>query len=224
MTSIEQKRIRILVADDHTLVRQGIVRIIREEPDMEVVGEAGDGLETVAEAVRLRPDVILLDIGMPRLSGIEAARQIAQIDARIRILMLTVYDEEGFLFEALRAGASGYLLKGADVDELVSAVRSAHAGDVFIHARMTTKLVGEYLSRVASTGGSEAYRSLTPREKELLPLLAGDRSNSEIAALLYLSPHTVGTYRQRVMQKLDLHSKTELLRYALRRGIISLDK
>ena len=224
MTSKQQKHIRILLADDHTIVRRGIVRIIGEEPDMEVVGEVGDGLQAVEEALRLRPDVILMDIGMPRLSGVEAARQITQADPRIRVLMLTIYDQDSFLFQALQAGASGYLLKGADVDELTEAVRTVYAGEVFVHARMATKLVGDYLRRVWSGERMSDYEALTAREKEILPLLADDRSEQEIANLLNLRPNTVRTYRQRVMEKLNLHSKTELLKYALRRGLVSLDE
>ena len=224
MTNEKQTRIRILLADDHTLVRRGIVRIVGEEPDMEVVGEVGDGLQAVEEALRLRPDVILMDIGMPRLSGVEAARQITQADPRIRVLMLTIYDQDSFLFQALQAGASGYVLKGANVDELTEAVRTVYAGEVFVHARMATKLVGDYLHRVRSGERMSDYEALTAREKEILPLLADDRPEHEIADLLNLRPNTVRTYRQRVMEKLNLHSKTELLKYALRRGLVSLDE
>lgn len=224
MSNQSRRLIRVLLADDHTVVRRGIVRIVGDEPDMEVVGEVGDGLQAVSEALRLRPDVVIMDGGMPGISGIEAARQITHAAPDIRVLILTVYDQDSFLFQALQAGASGYLLKGVDVDELADAVRTAYAGDVVVHARMATKLVGDYLSRTRSGEGASEYAALTAREKEILPLLADDRPEQEIARLLDLSPNTVRTYRQRVMQKLNLHSKTELLKYALRRGLVTLDE
>lgn len=216
-------QIRVLLADDHTVVRQGIRRIIDGESGLRVVAEVGDGVQAVEEALQLRPDVVLMDIGMPRLSGIESARQIAEADPQIRVLMLTVYDQDSFLFQALQVGASGYVLKGADSDELIEAIRTVHEGGVFVHTRMATMLVSDYLSRVRSGERATEYETLTPREKELLPLLADDRPEQEIAELLNLSPTTVRTYRQRVMEKLNLHSKTELLKYALRRGLVSLD-
>lgn len=216
-------QIRVLLADDHTVVRQGIRRIIDGESGLQVVAEVGDGVQAVKEALQLRPDVVLMDIGMPRLSGIESARQIAEADPQIRVLMLTVYDQDSFLFQALQVGASGYVLKGADSDELIEAIRTVHEGGVFVHTRMATMLVSDYLSRVRSGERATEYETLTPREKELLPLLADDRPEQEIAELLNLSPTTVRTYRQRVMEKLNLHSKTELLKYALRRGLVSLD-
>jgi two-component system, NarL family, response regulator NreC len=216
-------RIRVLVADDHALVRRGLVHLINEEPGMEVVGDVGDGMRAVEEALSLRPDVVLMDIGMPRLSGVEATRQITQSDPHIRVLMLTVFDQDSFLFHALQAGASGYLLKGAEFDELIEAVRTVHAGNIFVYASMASKLVDDYLGRVRS-GEVSDYEALTPREREILPLLADDRAEQEIATLLSLSPNTVRTYRQRVMEKLNLHSKTALLKYALRRGLVSLDE
>lgn len=217
-------QIRVLLADDHTVVRQGIARILQEEADMEVVGEVSDGALAIREAERLHPDVIVMDIGMPGVSGIEAAKAITKSAPALRILMLTVYDRDDFLFRALEAGASGYILKGAAIDELLAAIRTVHAGETYIHPRMATKLVGDYLSRLEGGEGQDAYARLSTREREVLPLLAEDRTTQEIGDILHVSPYTVQTYRQRIMQKLDLHSKTELLRYALRRGLIPLEE
>ncbi len=224
MKRIEVKNapIRIFLADDHAVVRRGIARIIEEEEDMEVVGQAGDGVSAVDGIKTLRPDVAIMDIGMPGLSGIEAAKQAVQAVPTVRILILTVYDWDDFLFRALQAGAVGYVLKGADVDDLLRAIRTVHAGEVFVHPQMTTKLVGDYLSRLRSGEGQDEYAKLSAREREVLPLLADGRSNDDISAILSISPYTVQTYRQRVMQKLNLHSRSELLKYALRRGIIRL--
>jgi two-component system response regulator NreC len=216
--------IRVLLADDHTLVRSGIARIVAEEPGMKVVGEVGDGSAAVEAALRLRPDVVLMDVEMPGMSGIEAARQIVEADPSLHVLMLTMYDLDDVLFEALQVGAAGYILKGAAVDELLEAVRLVSAGDAYIGPRMTTRLIRDYVSRSRSSGVEDEYETLTAREQELLPLLADEQSNEEIARLLDLSPLTVRTHRQRVMQKLNLHTKSELLKYALRRGLISLDE
>lgn len=215
--------IRVFLVDDHTVVRLGIARIIQEEPDMEVVGETADGSQAV-EAVRaLRPDVVLMDIEMPGVSGIDSTKQIIEAVPDTRVLILTIYDRDDLLFRSLQAGAAGYVLKGAAIDELLGAIRTVHAGDLFIYPRMTTKLVGDYLARLEGGEGRDAYETLTAREREVLPLLAEDRPSHEIAGALSISPFTVQTYRQRIMQKLNLHSRMDLLRYALRRGLIRLE-
>ncbi len=190
---------------------------------MEVVGEARDGAEAVATALRLRPDVVLMDIGMPGVSGIDATRQITGDAPEVRVVILTVYDREDFLFRALQAGAAGYLLKGADVDDLLRAIRTVHGGEMFVYPRMTTKLVRDYVRRLPGGEGRDEYETLSAREREVLPMLADGRSNQEIAELLSISPHTVQTHRQRIMQKLNLHNRSELLRYALRRNLIHLE-
>lgn len=216
-----RRPIRILVVDDHTVVRRGIVHLLEEERGLEVVGEAGDGATALALARALRPDVVLMDIGLPDLSGIEVTRRLTAEIPEVRVLILTVYDRDDFLFRALEAGASGYVLKGADVDDLLRAVRAVHAGEVFIYPRVATRLVQDYLARFRRGEAQDEYQRLSPREREVLPLLAEGYTNEEIAARLHLSPYTVQTYRQRIMQKLNLHSRAELLRYALRRGLLS---
>ncbi|MBI4202395.1 MAG: response regulator transcription factor [Chloroflexi bacterium] len=223
MAEERAKGIRVFLVDDHVVVRRGIARIVQGEDDMEVVGEAGDGGEAVQAVLRLRPDVVLMDIGMPTVSGIDAARQIHEAVPDSRVLMLTVYDQEDILFRALQAGASGYVLKGATVDEVLRAIRTVYAGEVFIHPSMTAKLVRDYLNRLQSGDAQDESAKLSAREREVLPLLAEGLANQEIAQRLHISPYTVQTYCQRIMEKLDLHSRTELLKYALRKGLIRLE-
>ena len=173
--------IRILVADDHTIVRDGIAELLRGQPEMEVVGQAGDGREAVERTLALKPDVVIMDISMPVMSGLEAAAEIRDQAPDTKVLILTVHDQDEYLFEALRAGASGYVLKGADTAELVRAVITVNRGEFFIYPEMATKLVGEYLKSDGGSAGDEGYESLTPREREVLALIADGRSNAEAA-------------------------------------------
>ena len=216
-------RIRVFLTDDQPIVRRGISLLLQEDPHIEVVGEAADGWESVEGAQRLVPDVVLMDIDMPGMSGLEAAGRIIESVPGVSVLMLTIHDREDFLFQALQAGALGYILKAAHVDELLSAVRTVHSGEVFVYPRMATKLVGEYLRATRTDANGDGYAALSPREREVLPMLAENHSNQEIADLLHLSPFTVQTYRQRIMRKLDLHSRIDLLKYALRKRLVSLD-
>lgn len=218
------KSIRILVADDHVIFRTGLARIVREENGMDVVGEVGDGHLAVEAARRLRPDVILMDISMPGLSGIDSTVEIIKSLPDTKILMLTIYDEDEFLFRSLHAGAAGYLLKGADIDDLLRAIRTVDSGEIFIYPQMATKLVQEYLLGPNTELSSQEYKRLSPREKELLPLIADGRSDIELANALCISPYTVQTHRQRIMQKLNLHKRDELFKYALKKGLIRLDE
>lgn len=222
MMEHKDQKIRVYLTDDHTIVRRGIARLLNEEADMEVVGEAGDGAEAVQGVQQLRPDVVLMDIGMPGLSGIEATRQIMQTTPGVQVLIVTVYDQADLLFKALQAGAAGYILKGAEMDDLLRAIRTVRSGEVFIHPQMATRLVQDYLKRLEGGEGQDEYEKLSGREREILPMLADDRMNQEIAEALHISPYTVQTYRQRLMQKLNLHSRSELMKYALRKGIIRL--
>jgi|TARA_Y100000031_G_scaffold126471_1_gene143579 two-component system response regulator NreC len=216
-------RIAVFLADDQPIVRQGVALLLQEQMDIEVVGEASDGLETLESVQISNPDVVLMDISMPGTSGLEATRRLTKSIPGLAVLILTVHERGDFLFQALQAGALGYLLKTATVAELIGAIRTVYAGEVFIYPRMATKLVGDYLMRVQSGHTADTYTQLSLREREVLPLLAESHSNREIAGQLHLSPYTVQTYRQRIMRKLDLHNRTELLRYALRKELISLD-
>ena len=216
-------KIRVFLADDQPIVRRGIVLLLHEQEDIDVVGEAGDGDEAVEGVQRLQPDVILMGVDMPRMSGLDATRHITEAAPDVSVLILTIHDREDFLFQALQAGALGYILKTATAEDLMAAVRTVHSREVFIYPRMATMLVGDYLRRTQAAQGNDAYSNLSPREREVLPLLAESHTNHGLAEMLYLSPYTIQTYRQRIMRKLDLHSRTELQKYALRRRLISLD-
>src|SRR5512135_410128 len=196
---------RVVVVDDHTLVRQGIVGLLSSQPDIEVVGQAGNGQEAIAAAAELSPDVMLMDVSMPGISGLDATREIRSRQPDVQVLILTIHDREDYLYQALRAGASGYVLKGADVQDLLAAVRSAQRGEVYLYPSVTKTLVADFLRRGA--GGAEASDSLTDREREILTLIAQGRTTAEIATDLFLSPHTVQSHRDHIMTKLDLHSK-----------------
>lgn len=215
--------IRILVADDHTLIRRGIVGLIDAQADMEVVGEAGSGEEALHEARDRSPDVVLMDIGMPGVNGLAATRDIRKQLPSVQVLILTMHDREDYLFQALRAGAAGYILKGADVQDLLSAIRSVHRGEVYLYPTVTKKLLIDFLRRAESGDGQESFDHLTDREREVLQLIAQGKTTNEIARVLYLSPHTVQTHRDHIMEKLNLHRKAELIKYAIRKGIVDTD-
>ena len=215
-------RIRVLIADDHPLLRDGVRRILQDEEDIEVVGEASDGEETVARALELSPDVVLMDISMPGIGGLEATRQVRARNPSVQVLGLTVHENSAYFFSMLEAGAAGYLLKkDATSAELLEAVRAVHREGVYLHPTVARWLIRDRMSR----GGEERESplpSLTPRETEVLKLLAEGCSTREIAHQLHLSPTTVQTHRTNIMQKLNLHSRVELVKYALSRGLISL--
>lgn len=216
-------KIRILVADDHTLIRGGIVGLLNSQPDMEVVEEAGNGEEAVRKTAAASPDVVLMDIGMPGMNGLEACGAIKAQSPAVQVLMLTVHDREDYLFQALRAGAAGYILKGADVQDLLSAIRSVHRGDVYLYPTVTKKLLADYLRRVERGEDQASYDGLTEREREVLRLIAQGKTAMEIARVLSLSVHTVQTHRDHIMEKLNLHRKAELIRYAIRKGLVDAD-
>lgn len=217
------RKLGILLVDDHPMIRRGMFLILQGQTDMEVIGEASDGSEAIEAARRLKPDVVVMDIEMPHVSGIEATKIISDMNPNTSILILTAYDREDLLFQALQAGASGYVLKGMDAEDLLAAIRTVNAGDVCITPSMATKLVGDYLKSSSGGEDSDPYNRLSTREREVLPLLAEGNSQHNIAEMLHVSTYTVQTYRQRIMRKLDIHNGTELLRYALRKGLISVD-
>lgn len=215
--------IRILVADDHTLIRRGIVGLLNAQSDMDVIAEAGNGREARDLALQMRPDVVLMDIGMPDINGLEATRQIRTQLPDTRVLILTMHDREDYLFRAVRIGAAGYILKGADVQDLLSAVRCVYRGEVYLYPTVTRKLLSDYLRRVEAGEEHEGYDGLSEREREVLRLIAEGNTTAEIAALLYLSPHTVQTHRDHIMNKLNLHRKAELIKYAIRKGLVDAE-
>ena len=214
--------IRVLVVDDHRLIRQGIVGLLDSQPEIEVVGEGGTAREGVDLAASLAPDVILMDISMPGGTGLEATRTIRASQPDVRVVILTMHDREDYLYEALRAGASGYVLKGADVQELLQAVRSAARGEVYLYPGATKSLIDDYLRAVRGTPGRDPYERLSDREREVLRLIAQGRTTAEIALDLGLSPHTVQSHRDHLMAKLELHSIAALIRFAVARGLVEL--
>jgi DNA-binding NarL/FixJ family response regulator len=213
--------VRILLADDHTLVRQGLKRIVEEHPDWSVVAEVGDGREAVRQAVELRPDVAVIDIGMPQLNGIEAARQIVKRAPDVRVLMVSMHADDAHVAQAIEAGATGYLLKDSADTDLVDAVTAAIRGKSFFSPAVAAILLDECRRSLARRGVTDRYESLSDREREVLQLVAEGHSNKAIADLLGISPTTVETHRAHVLEKLDLHSVAEVVLYAVRRGIIS---
>jgi DNA-binding NarL/FixJ family response regulator len=214
-------RIRVMLADDHAVLRAGLRALLSAEPDMEVVGEAGDGQETVRLATQLRPDVVVMDIAMPGGGGLQATRAIRAQKLPSKVLILTMHAEEQYLLPVIEAGGSGYVLKTGADSELIEAIRVVHRDEVFLYPSAAKLLLGKYLAR--GEGGDVAYDGLTPREREVLRLTAEGYTGQEIADRLVLSPKTVDTYRQRVMEKLNLHHRSELVKYALRKGFLQAD-
>jgi len=211
--------IRILLADDHALVRRGVRLILDSEPDLTVVAEAGDGAEALALARVHAIDLAVLDVAMPRLTGLQAARELARRSPRTRILLLSMYDNDQYFFEALRAGASGYVLKSVADRDLVEACRAVVREEPFIYPAALTALMREYLQR-AGRGEALPGSVLTAREAEVVKLIAEGRSSQEIAALLVISVKTVERHRANVLQKLEIRDRTQLTRYAIRTGLI----
>jgi two-component system response regulator NreC len=216
------KKIRLLLADDHTVLRAGLRMLLNAEPDMEVVGEAGDGAEAVERALELKPDVVLMDITMGGMSGLAATRVIRDRLPETQVLVLTMHDDEEYLRQMLEAGAAGYVLKRAANAELTVAIRAAHRGEVFLYPSFTKVLLGDLVRK----GGpkqqpqQDSYELLSQREKQVLRLVALGYSNKQIARQLFLSVKTIETYRARLMKKLSLKSRAALVRYALRKGLL----
>ncbi|MCM1974387.1 MULTISPECIES: response regulator transcription factor [Streptomyces] len=210
---------RILLADDHHLVRRGVRLILDSEPDLTVVAEAGDGAEAIEAARRHRPDLAILDIAMPRLTGLQAARELSRSQPDLRILMLTMYDNEQYFFEALAAGASGYVLKSVADRDLVEACRATMRGEPFLYPGAVNALVRNYLDRLRE-GQSPPARAITDREEEILKLVAEGHTSQEIADILVISVKTVERHRANLLQKLGLKDRLELTRYAIRVGLI----
>jgi two-component system response regulator NreC len=214
--------VRILLADDHAILREGIRVILESQPDLEVVGEASTGREAIAAVSDLRPDLVLMDLTMPDINGMEATVAIKRTHPAVQVLVLTMHDSHEQFFRLLQAGASGYVLKGGGKSELLTAIRAVAQGGVFLHPSLAKRLVGDYLRHV-ETGEEAAQDKLTEREAEVLRLIAEGRTSREIAESLVLSPNTVERHRQNIMAKLGLHSRADLIKYAIRRGIVDLD-
>lgn len=213
--------IRVLLVDDHRVVRLGLRTLLESELDIDVVGEAGNGVEAVAAAQALLPTVIVMDISMPEMDGLEATRRIRATCPDTHILILTVHAQERYLFPVLKAGGSGYVLKSTVDTELVEAIRAVAAGGAFLYPSAQRMVLEDYLARSRSGAEQDAYERLSEREREVLKLLALGHTASDIAEQLALSPKSVETYRARIMEKLDLDSRPALVKYALARGLLS---
>lgn len=213
--------VRIVLADDHTIMRDGLRLVLGRQSDFSVVGEASNGREALEVVERLRPDVVIMDIAMPLLSGIEAAGRITAQYPRISVLILSMHSDEGYILRALKAGARGYLLKDSAEADLIQAVRAVSSGKAFFSPAVSKVLADDYIRQVRQRGADDPYDLLTARERELLQLVVELKPTKDIAALLGLSPHTVDTHRANLMQKLNVHSIPELILYAVRKGVIS---
>ncbi|MBI2874600.1 MAG: response regulator transcription factor [Firmicutes bacterium] len=219
-------RIRVFIVDDHALVREGIRMILESQPDIEVVGEAEEGREAIAKTSQIKPDVILMDLSIPGLNGVEVTRLIKREFPEIHVLALTIYSDEEYIYQSLRAGASGYLLKRASGGELLGAVRAVAKGELFLHPVAAKKLIRDYLGREQEGAGMNAGVPgvLTEREREVLVLIAEGNSTQEIAMRLDISPKTVRRHRQNIMEKLGLKGSADLVKYAISQGLIVFTK
>ncbi len=215
-------KIRVLIAEDHAIVRRGIRLLLDDQPDMDVVGEAEDGAQAIALAQQFEPHVVVMDMAMPRINGLEATHAIKKKFPDIQIVALTVHESDEYFFQMIDAGAAGYVLKGASPSLLLEAIRTAHQGEVFLHPPLTTKLVRSYLRRAGTDETRTLYDDLTDREREVLRLIAEGHTNQEIGDLLSISLSTVQTHRAHVMEKLQLRKRSELIDYAIRQGLLNL--
>jgi len=217
---MEGQQIRILLVDDHNVMRRGLRLLLERQPGFSVVGEAADGRQAVQQAEATHPDVVVLDLGMPNMNGIEAAERISESLPQTAIIILSMHSDESYVIRALRAGAKGYLLKGSGEEDFIECIRAASAGRAFFSPEVSKMLVEDYVREIKARGGDDSYELLTPREKEILHLLVEGKSNKEIASVLNLSPYTVETHRRNLHEKLNLHSLAELILYAVRKGVI----
>ncbi len=214
--------VSILLADDHTILRQGLRALLSAEPDFNIVGEASDGLEAIKLAERLKPDVLVLDLMMPGLNGLEVTRQIRQRFPKTRVVILSMHAKEAYVLEALKNGANAYVLKDSQAMELVRAVREVITGRRYLSPPLSERAIEAYVQKT-QTNNLDVYDTLTGREREVLQLAAEGNSNAEIGAKLSISPRTVEIHRANMMRKLNLHSQTDLIRFALQRGILPME-
>jgi two-component system response regulator NreC len=213
-------KIHLLLVDDHEVVRRGLRMLLENEVDLDIVGEASTGEDAMKMVETLKPDVVIMDITLPDISGIDATRRIKEKNPAVAVVALTIHEDQQYFFKMLQAGASGYVPKRAAPNDLITAIRATHRGEMYIYPSLAKLLVGDFLSRSSEDGTKEAMNGLTPREQEVLFLLADGKTNDAIADLLSISVHTVARHRENLMDKLGLHSRSELVKYAIRKGLI----
>lgn len=216
------KRIRVLIVDDHTLVRDGIKALLALATDMEVVGEAANGMEALEKVKELAPDVVLMDLAMPIMGGLEATRRIRKASAKTKVLALTQYDDSDYVVPVIEAGARGFVTKMSAFSELVKAIQAVYRGESYLSPSAATALVDEFQMKTRAEGDKDPYQQLTDREREVLKLLAEGYTAREIADLLVVSPKTVDWYRTSLMDKLNIHNKTDLIKFAIRKRVITI--
>lgn len=212
-------KIRILVVDDHAIMREGIRALFEPHDDIEIVGEASEGKEAIEKAQQVSPDIIIMDIAMPGMDGLEATRRILKKNQKVKVLVLTQHDNREYILSAIKAGVAGYVPKKALASDLVSAIRAVYKGDSFLYPSATAALIQDYLRQA----WVEPYDLLTDREREILKLIAEGHTSREIADMLFISLKTVLGHRTKIMQKLDIHNRTELIKYAMHKGLVSMD-
>lgn len=217
-------KIRILLVDDHTLFRQAVRKLLGVEPDMDVAGEASSAAEALENAAVLKPDVVLMDIGMPGLSAFEATRRIRRNRPATRVIFLTMYDDEDYLIRAMEAGGNGYVLKDSPAQQLLAAIREVHRGGSFLSPRVLSHLVNDFRSRLRAASRVSRFRTLTAREKEVLKMIAEGQSAKEAACSLRLSVKTVEAHKSNLMRKLDIHNRAQLVQYAIQKRVIKLSQ
>jgi two-component system response regulator NreC len=217
------KKVKLMVADDHKIFRQGIKKLLEEEPDLQVAGEAANGREAVKKATELKPDVILMDITMSTLNGLEATKQIKKVLPDVKVIMLTMHKNEEYVLQSFQAGASGYILKEGAVEELVSAIRSIHQDKSFLSPTISKTLIDAYLRKMETGKTETPFDLLTDREREVLQLIAEGYTNREVAKALFISVKTVEAHRAHIMQKLNIHDIAKLVKYAIQKGLVDLN-
>lgn len=217
---IGMDKIRLLIADDHAVVRAGLRLLLESQPDMEVVGEAHDGEMTMREVERLHPDIVLMDIAMPGMNGLEATKAIKETSPEVQVLALSMYADDRYFFQMLQSGASGYIIKGADPDELLTAIRTVAQNKPYIYPRLVQKLLSRYQEQGAAV--ETLQDKLSARETEILQLIAEGLTGRQIGEKLFLSPHTVERHRANIMEKLGFHNKAEIIKFAIQMGLVRL--
>jgi len=218
------KKIKVILAEDHTIVRKGLLSLLKTETGIEVVAEAEDGRQAIEKVAQLKPDVVVMDISMPSLNGLEATRQIKKNYSNVKVLILSVHTDEEYIFQALRAGASGYLVKKAAPMDLINAIQALDRGESFLSPSISKKVIEEYIKNASNMSETEdRTETLSGREREVVQLIAEGLSNQQLAELLHVSVKTVETHRARIMKKLDIHNTAGLTKYAVRRGWVSLE-